>query len=591
MMDSESGVEVATKAPPLAARASAKTGLKIGSWTYVLTVFLPMALLLVIAVFIVSNYQRDALKQRLRNTVEVLAAEISEEIDTRIHLLQVLALAHSLRRDDLAMFYDYMRNFVELTEHGWFSVALFDPESKSMLLNTLRPFGAPLPYTSAPELIKRILETKTPQIYGVVARGRISPEPLIIMGMPIVRDGEVRYILNGTFSPRIIDEILKRHMPEFEGVAAVIDNNFNIAARSRGGEEFIGERATDSIVNSIKNGTGEFFTATTKEGLSVATTYHPISKFGWTVAIGVPTEAFEAPIIRTRIVLFLAMSLVASMIIGAVIVLARAENRRSRLEDELHQARIDAEIRERTALIQAMIEAETANRTKSQFLANVSHELRTPLNAIIGFSEVMKMGMVSPEKQVEYAGSIHDSGRHLLEIIDDILDVSVIEAGKLELSESRLEIGEIIASCLHLFEDKAKKSGLELSTEISPHLPGFVGDKRRIKQILINLLSNSIKFTPAGGKVCVSAGLSSEGGLEITVIDNGIGMDSQGISQALAPFGHVDNELTRTHDGTGLGLPLTVGLVAAHGGKLLIESELGKGSKVRVSFPPERMAT
>jgi signal transduction histidine kinase len=285
------------------------------------------------------------------------------------------------------------------------------------------------------------------------------------------------------------------------------------------------------------------------------------------------------------------MSLVASMIIGAVIVLARAENRRSRLEDELHQARIDAEIRERTALIQAMIEAETANRTKSQFLANVSHELRTPLNAIIGFSEVMKMGMVSPEKQVEYAGSIHDSGRHLLEIIDDILDVSVIEAGKLELSESRLEIGEIIASCLHLFEDKAKKSGLELSTEISPHLPGFVGDKRRIKQILINLLSNSIKFTPAGGKVCVSAGLSSEGGLEITVIDNGIGMDSQGISQALAPFGHVDNELTRTHDGTGLGLPLTVGLVAAHGGKLLIESELGKGSKVRVSFPPERMAT
>jgi two-component system cell cycle sensor histidine kinase PleC len=567
---------------------SMKTAHKIGPWTYALIVFLPMALLLVIAVFLVSDYQRQALEQRLRNTVEVLAAEVSEELDKRTQLLEVLALARSLRRDDLPMFYGYMKNFIELTDHGWFSVALLDPQSKSMLSNTLRPFGTPLPYTSAPDLIRRIVESKNSQIHGVVARGRISPEPLIIMGVPVMDGGEVKYILNGTFSPRIINEILKRHMAGIEGVTAIIDSNFNIAARSIASEKFVGERATDSLVEIIKNNTDDFFTTTTKEGQSVVTIHHPIMKFGWTVVIGVPTEIFEAPLIRTRIVLMVAISLAAGMIIGAVTLLIRAETRRSQLEDELFHAHADAEIRERAALIQAMIEAETANRTKSEFLANVSHELRTPLNAIIGFSEIMKLGMTNPEKNMEYAGNIHDSGRHLLEIINDILDVSVIEVGKLELSEGRMEIGDVVTSCLRLFEARAQDARIELTTKIAPNLPTFLGDKRRIKQILINLLSNSIKFTPANGKVHVYAGLNAEKGLEITVTDTGIGMDSHGISQALTPFGHVDNELTRAHDGTGLGLPLTVGLVTAHGGELNIESELGKGTKIKMNFPPER---
>jgi two-component system cell cycle sensor histidine kinase PleC len=589
MKDSGAKKEEASRAP--SPQGDKKTGHKIGPWAYALIAFLPMALLLVVAVFVINNYQRQALEQRLRNTVEVLAAEVSEELDTRVHLLEVLALARSLRRDDLSMFYDYMKNFVELTDHGWFSVAVLDPQSKTMVSNTLRPFGAPLPYTSAPELIRRIHETKAPHVYGVVARGRISPEPLIIMGVPVMDADEVKYILNGTFSPQLIDEILKHHMAEFEGIAAVVDSNFNIAARSRAAEKFVGERATDSLIDKIKGGVGGFFTATTKEGQSVVTIHHPIKKFGWTVVVGVPVEVFEAPLIRTRIVLMVAISLAASIIIGAVTLLVRAETRRNRLEDELLYARLDAEMRERAALIQAMIEAETANRTKSEFIANVSHELRTPLNAIIGFSEIMKLGFGNPEKQAEYAGSIYESGRHLLEIIDDILDVSVIEAGKLELTESRIEIGEVAASCLHLFEVRAKEARVELTSKIAPDLPSFVGDKRRIKQILINLLSNAVKFTPAGGKVCVAAELGADRGLELTVSDSGVGMDSQGISKALTPFGHVGNEFTRDHDGTGLGLPLAVGMANAHGGKLHIESEPGKGTKVKVSFPPERMAS
>jgi two-component system cell cycle sensor histidine kinase PleC len=374
-MAMDSGLIIEAAAPPDAA----KLGLKIGPWVYALIAFLPMALLLVITVFLVSNYQRQALEQRLQNTAEILAAEISEELNARINLLQVLALARSLRRDDLAMFYDYMKSFVELTEHGWYSVALFDPHAKSMISNTLRPFGEPLPYTNAPELIKLVMESKTPQIHGVVARGVLSLNPLIIMGIPVIQDGEVRYILNGAFSPQILNTFLMRHMKEGEGFAAIIDKNLNIAARSLAPEKFIGHRATDSLIDRLTSNSSGFFTAVTKEGQQVTAIYKRVENFGWTVVLGVPTETFEAPIKSTRMLLFLGAGIVVVMVVGAILILSTAEVKRNQREEEFSHSLEKANLREREALTQAMIEAETANRTKSGFMANMSHELRTPL--------------------------------------------------------------------------------------------------------------------------------------------------------------------------------------------------------------------
>ena len=235
--------------------------------------------------------------------------------------------------------------------------------------------------------------------------------------------------------------------------------------------------------------------------------------------------------------------------------------------------------------------AKVASRAKSEIMANMSHELRTPLNAIIGFSDTMLNGVfgsINNERYEEYTRDIYDSGKHLLELINDILDVSAIEAGKLELHPEPLEIAPIVQSSLKLIRHRADAGGVTLLHHIDTNMPGLLGDQRRLKQILLNLLSNAVKFTPEGGRVSLSASTAPDGGIRFEVEDTGIGMDNAGIETALTQFGQVDSKLARKYEGTGLGLPLTKSLVEAHKGTLDIRSRLGHGTTVVVHFPPER---
>ncbi|MBT3533645.1 MAG: PAS domain S-box protein [Rhodospirillaceae bacterium] len=235
--------------------------------------------------------------------------------------------------------------------------------------------------------------------------------------------------------------------------------------------------------------------------------------------------------------------------------------------------------------------AEMANRAKSEFLANMSHELRTPLNAIIGFSEIIKSGMLGAdkhEKNLEYASDIFESGQHLLDLINDILDISKIELGSEEPNDVDIVVPQLIDSILVLMRERAHGANVRIQTNFHGDLPLLRADERKLKQILINLMSNSIKFTHAGGQVTLDARSHPEAGFEFIVSDTGIGIASEDIATALQPFGQIDSDLNRKYPGTGLGLPLATELIEMHGGSLNINSEPGVGTTITVRFPADR---
>jgi signal transduction histidine kinase len=315
-----------------------------------------------------------------------------------------------------------------------------------------------------------------------------------------------------------------------------------------------------------------------------------------------PTVPFSGVSMEPGI-LAIAVAAVAALImalglIGAIIdhqLAARSSTEAARLR--AHVVLLEETKRQLEAtsaeLASALSVADGASRAKSHFLASMSHELRTPLNAVIGFSEVLateSFGPIGNSRYREYAQDIQSSGEHLLALINDILDLSRLDAGKADLSEEDIVVGDLIAEVLRMVSGLAEKSKLILRAMIAPNMPGLRADKRRMRQVLINLLSNACKFTPPDGEVSIDVRLVN-GEFAITVMDTGIGIAEADIEKVFEIFRQVDSRLARQHGGSGLGLPLTKRLVDLHDGRIVLKSVPGDGTTVTIFMPAERVVT
>ncbi|MDE1931355.1 MAG: hypothetical protein KGI43_07325, partial [Alphaproteobacteria bacterium] len=283
---------------------------------------------------------------------------------------------------------------------------------------------------------------------------------------------------------------------------------------------------------------------------------------------------------------FIGVAIALTVILGMVGLLTVLARRHFESYVNLAEARLET-----TRATEARARAEAMTQAKSRFLANMSHELRTPLNAIIGFSEMIETAMLGPLQQRyrEYARDIRASGAHLLEIVNDILDISKAEANALKVGREPLDVAAIVAEVDRIVRAQAERAKVNFDTRLDPDLPPVIGDETRFRQILINLISNALKFTPAGGSVIVSARKTAKH-MIIEVKDTGIGMAEEDIPAALRPFEQLDNSIARKYGGTGLGLPLTKHLVELLGGRFSITSVIDKGTTVAIEFECQRRA-
>jgi signal transduction histidine kinase len=305
-------------------------------------------------------------------------------------------------------------------------------------------------------------------------------------------------------------------------------------------------------------------------------------------------ESSLSPLLATIVMLALLGAGLGISVYACVHILPLRALRRVVASLDATQDDLRAEVHKTEAALRsaqaAQNRAELANRAKSEFLANMSHELRTPLNAIIGFSDVMRMQVLGPldERYRGYSSDISASGNHLLKIINELLDLAKIEAGRDELNTAPHELGLLLTDCQRLVQGRAEEAGLRLEVDSGPAmLTRVVVDAVKVKQVLLNLLSNAIKFTPTGGTVTLSAGEPDCGWTAVRVTDTGIGMTPDEIDIALQPFRQVDNSYTRKYQGTGLGLPLAKILTERHGGTLDIASMPKQGTTVTIRFPTD----
>jgi signal transduction histidine kinase len=585
----------------------------------VIAAALPLWLASALLLYQVQREERALIERDAAAAARTVMVAVDRDLASAETAAQVLAESPYLLSDELFAF--YAKAGVVARSNFGSNVVLSDATGQQVL-NTMRPFGDSLPRHGNPELVQRVFATGKPAISDVYI-GAVRKSPVVSIDVPVTRNGSVIYDLSiGIFPDRLGETLQQERLPE-NWVAAIFDSQGVIVARTRAAAQFVGQKGAPALVEAMAAADEGMVETQTLEGISVSSLFTRSQVSNWAVAIGVPSAELTAPLWRSLglsaggTLLLMAIGIVVARLLAERLArpirsvaeaalacgrgeaidlaplgfkeaddLAAALAEGSRLIKERTSERDQAE-GERQRVLAANEAAEGAARARSAYFAYLSHELRTPLTAILGYAELIatRTGAITDPKIPAYVGPIEEGARHLMSIVDEILDYAKYEAQEIELHMEKLDVAAELASAVKLMRGRADQCGVTLHLEASATLPPLAADRLRLRQILLNLLSNAIKFTRSGGSVSLSAAPTSDEKLAIRVADSGIGIRAEDLPRVLEPFAQVFNPESRRIEGTGLGLPLTKGLAELHGGTLAIASTEGVGTTVTVTLP------
>ena len=711
--------------PPASQSASARIRTSLA--LLVLGCLMPGALMS--TYFIVSDYRQNKARAE-RNvlvTARAVAASLDQDLSSVESGLRVLATASPLVNDDLQSF--YQQATYSLPYQQVINYVLIDAQGRQRI-NTLRPFGAPLPQTSNPPQLQKVFEARAAVLTDVLI-GPPYQKPIVFLGVPVERHGQIAYSLNAGILPSRIGRILMAQGMAPDWLCAILDSQGKIVARSQDTDRYVMHSAVPDLIRRIRENKEGVLETRSLDGIPVITAFTHSSIFDWTVAVGIPREELTRDLKESLMLLlviqaglfagamWLAWRLaLARVVIPADRLLARMRriavgldtgavkdpdasfefvaldegftamgerlkqrdqerevmikrlvdtlesinegfylldehwrftyvNRRAeallkldrkdllgkdhwsvvssddaRLLREAFDCAIDkqepvhldmhvscldlwvdihaypsdhglavyfqdvGELRAGQQAKEAQRMAEASNRAKTEFLSRMSHELRTPLNAVLGFTQVLQMDQRDPltGHQQLMLGHIESSGRHLLEMISDVLDVSRIEAGTMQVVTENVDVVDLAQDCQSMLAATADAAGVRLETQLTVGLPGARADSTRLKQVLLNLLGNAIKYNRRGGTATLVVRTAHEGRIRFEVRDTGMGLSPEQLAHLFEPFNRLGREQTAT-PGTGIGLVISQRLVQMMGGELVVSSTLNEGSSFSFSLP------